>query len=94
MKESYSEGVTTHTDPESCGGDCEVAVEALDRGTYGSHEVIAYSEGSDAFTSVIVMDGGGRGLFIVGSCVALAAALERMGVALALITPQPAERQR
>ena len=33
MKESYSEGVATHADPESCGGDREVAVEALDRGT-------------------------------------------------------------
>jgi spermidine synthase len=33
---------------------------------YGSHEVIAYSEGPDASTSVIAMDGGGRGLFIDG----------------------------
>lgn len=35
MKESCSEGVAIHADPESCGGDREVAVEALDRGTCG-----------------------------------------------------------
>ena len=35
MKESYSEGVANHADPESCGGDRKVAVEAFDRGTCG-----------------------------------------------------------
>jgi hypothetical protein len=29
MKESYGEGVATHTDPESCGAACEGGVEAL-----------------------------------------------------------------
>ena len=29
MKESYGEGVATHTDPESCGAACEGSVEAL-----------------------------------------------------------------
>ena len=29
MKESYGEGVATHTDPESCGATCEGGVEAL-----------------------------------------------------------------
>jgi len=29
MKESYVEGVASHNGPESCGGDREVAVEAL-----------------------------------------------------------------
>jgi hypothetical protein len=29
MKESYDEGVATHTDPESCGASCEGGVEAL-----------------------------------------------------------------
>lgn len=29
MKESYGEGLATHTDPESCGGTCKGAVEAL-----------------------------------------------------------------
>jgi RNA-directed DNA polymerase len=29
MKESYGEGVATHTDPESCGASCEGGVEAL-----------------------------------------------------------------
>jgi len=29
MKESYGEGLATHTDPESCGGACEGGVEAL-----------------------------------------------------------------
>ena len=29
MKESYGEGLATHTDPESCGATCEGGVEAL-----------------------------------------------------------------
>ena len=29
MKESYGEGLATHTDPESCGATCEGSVEAL-----------------------------------------------------------------
>src|SRR5512135_1040516 len=29
MKESHSEGVATHTDPESCAGGCEASGEAL-----------------------------------------------------------------
>ena len=29
MKESYGEGLATHTDPESCGAACEGGVEAL-----------------------------------------------------------------
>jgi hypothetical protein len=29
MKESYAEGVATHTDPESCGVACKGRVEAL-----------------------------------------------------------------
>jgi RNA-directed DNA polymerase len=29
MKESYGEGVASHTDPESCGAACEGGVEAL-----------------------------------------------------------------
>jgi len=29
MKESYGEGLATHTDPESCGAACEGSVEAL-----------------------------------------------------------------
>lgn len=29
MKESYGEGVATHTDPESCGAACKGGVEAL-----------------------------------------------------------------
>lgn len=29
MKESYGEGVATHTDPESCGAVCKGCVEAL-----------------------------------------------------------------
>jgi RNA-directed DNA polymerase len=29
MKESYGEGVATHTDPESCGAVCKDRVEAL-----------------------------------------------------------------
>ena len=29
MKESYGEGLATHTDPESCGASCEGGVEAL-----------------------------------------------------------------
>ena len=29
MKESYGEGVATHTDPESCGAACKDCVEAL-----------------------------------------------------------------
>jgi len=29
MKESYGEGVATHTDPESCGAACKDRVEAL-----------------------------------------------------------------
>jgi len=29
MKESYGEGLATHTDPESCGVTCEGGVEAL-----------------------------------------------------------------
>ena len=29
MKESYGEGVATHTDPESCGAGCKGRVEAL-----------------------------------------------------------------
>ena len=29
MKESYGEGLATHTDPESCGATCEGRVEAL-----------------------------------------------------------------
>ena len=29
MKEPYVEGVANHDDPESCGGDREVAAEAL-----------------------------------------------------------------
>jgi|SRR5579862_2326371 len=29
MKESYGEGVATHTDPESCGAVCKDGVEAL-----------------------------------------------------------------
>jgi len=29
MKESYGEGVATHTGPESCGGDSNVTAEAL-----------------------------------------------------------------
>ena len=29
MKESYGEGLATHTDPESCGAACEGHVEAL-----------------------------------------------------------------
>jgi hypothetical protein len=29
MKESYGEGLATHTDPESCGAVCEGGVEAL-----------------------------------------------------------------
>jgi hypothetical protein len=29
MKESYGEGVASHTDPESCGAACEGSVEAL-----------------------------------------------------------------
>ena len=29
MKESYGEGVASHTDPESCGAACEGRIEAL-----------------------------------------------------------------
>ena len=29
MKESYGEGVATHTDPESCGASCKGGIEAL-----------------------------------------------------------------
>ena len=29
MKESYGEGLATHTGPESCGAACEGGVEAL-----------------------------------------------------------------
>ena len=29
MKESYGEGLATHTDPESCGATCKGGVEAL-----------------------------------------------------------------
>ena len=29
MKESYGEGIATHTDPESCGAACKGGVEAL-----------------------------------------------------------------
>lgn len=29
MKESYGEGLASHTDPESCGATCEGGVEAL-----------------------------------------------------------------
>jgi hypothetical protein len=29
MKESYGEGLATHTDPESCGASCKGGVEAL-----------------------------------------------------------------
>lgn len=34
MKEPHMEGVATHHDPESCGGDREGAAEALSRGTH------------------------------------------------------------
>ena len=29
MKESFGEGLATHTDPESCGAACEGGLEAL-----------------------------------------------------------------
>jgi hypothetical protein len=35
MKESYGEGVATHTDPESCGADRKDRVEALTGGRAG-----------------------------------------------------------
>ena len=35
MKESYGEGLATHTAPESCGVACKGGVEAFDRGTCG-----------------------------------------------------------
>lgn len=35
MKESYGEGLATHTDPESCGAACEGGAEVLTRGRAG-----------------------------------------------------------
>jgi hypothetical protein len=35
MKEPHSEGVANHADLESCGGDGDVAAEALTSGTGG-----------------------------------------------------------
>jgi hypothetical protein len=50
MKESYGEGLATHTDPESCGAACEGRVEALTRARAGrvfSRE-ITFLRGADA----------------------------------------------
>src|SRR5688500_11029738 len=50
MKESYGEGLATHTDPESCGAAWEGRVEALTRARAGrvfSRE-ITFLRGADA----------------------------------------------
>jgi hypothetical protein len=50
MKESYGEGLATHTDPESCGAVREGSVEALTRARAGrvfSRE-ITFLRGADA----------------------------------------------
>jgi hypothetical protein len=51
MKESYGEGLATHTGPESCAVDREVEGEALTGGCAGrvlSREIIGQLRGADA----------------------------------------------
>jgi hypothetical protein len=67
MKESYGEGLATHTGPESCAGDREAVGEALtgvSAGSVLSREIIGQLRGADAvecvFRTNAITDSGGR----------------------------------
>ena len=56
MKESYGEGLATHTDPESCGAACEGGVEALT----GAHAGRVFSRESNVLRGADAVRRSGR----------------------------------